>query len=380
MWKNSWSYLTRMIFIDGTFLKSSMKGVLLVAMGMNGANHQVPLGIHYCKIENSTNWGIFISFLLKVYTDWADPNLPLIIYSDRLNGLDEIIEERLPHAVHKFCMFHISQNLKKYKPSKEVSNLVYQTSKSATEEDFEKNSDLLKIMHPKIYEYLMAIPLEKWILCYSKYPNMFYISTSPIESFNKVIVEERKKPLVDLLMGIRKMCSISLLNQKKELLMQNNNEHDVKLFKSIFDEQEVENLKRKYTTYFSTLNSKQKELSVIYHVEEFDSYYVVKYNQKTKIVTYDLKEGQIYYLCTCNYTKFMLITCRHIYAVIRSISATTDHLNNKVFSLYNWYKIISNSYTYAERPISDNSKSMYNGPDKKKKKGRPRIKRIKTVS
>lgn len=70
--------------------------------------------------------------------------------------------------------------------------------------EFNQKATKLKEMNEKVYNYMMDVPLENWILCFCQYPNMLYITTSPIESFNRIIIEERKKPLVDLLIGIRK--------------------------------------------------------------------------------------------------------------------------------------------------------------------------------
>lgn len=90
-------------------------------------------------------------------------------------------------------------------------------------EEFEINSTEL------IYKISMFtnISFGQRVLCYSIYPNMLYISTSPIESFNRILVQERKKPLVDLLMGIRKVCSATILKQKMELLSLENGNTDI---------------------------------------------------------------------------------------------------------------------------------------------------------
>lgn len=98
----------------------------------------------------------------------------------------------------------------------------YKTRKSNTKYQFLTNSLELKNFDEKVYNYLMENNLEYWVLCYSEYPCMLY-TTSPIESFNGVILKERKNSLVDMLIGIRSICSQLLLKQKKKLHMQFNN-------------------------------------------------------------------------------------------------------------------------------------------------------------
>lgn len=273
VWRENWKHIPCILFIDATFLENNIKGALLVVMGMNGNKKQTPLGIHYCQTESANSWRNFLENLLSVNSDWLDTNQPLTIFSDRLVGFDTVISEILPNCEHKMCLFHINQNIKqKYKIKKELSNLIYNTDKSLTVEQFLSNSTALKNSNEDVYNYLMQIPLENWVLCYSNYPNMLYITTSPVESFNKVILKERKKSLVDLLMGIRKICSVSILNQKKKLLKQYSNERNVLLFDIVFNDESVEILKVMFTGYFNNIVDRQLELSTIYLVEQYDSF------------------------------------------------------------------------------------------------------------
>lgn len=381
VWKKNWNHIPRILFIDGTFLKNNVKGVLLIVMGMSGSKHQVPLALHYCKNESAENWRNFFVNIIKVFTDWLDTEKPLVIFSDRLIGLDSVLKELLPHSEHKYCMFHIVQNLKqKFKCTKDVTDAVYDISKSFTEMEFNQKATKLKEMNEKVYNYMMDVPLENWILCFCQYPNMLYITTSPIESFNRIIIEERKKPLVDLLIGIRKICSVSILTQKEELLKISKKESNPMLFEYIFNSSMVESIKKMYTPYFTIVNDKQKELSTIYQVEELDSYYTVTYNNKTRIVKYYVNEEKIYFICSCDFTKFSMIICRHIYSVMRLKPIDTSHLNNKIFTLYEWYQLLSFTYAYIERPQIDENYKVFKKPEKKSKRGRPKINRYKTTN
>lgn len=381
VWKEHWNYIPRILFIDGTFLKNNIQGVLLVIMGINGNKKQTPLAIHYCQNESSENWRIFFTNAISVYSDWINDELPLVIFSDRLVGLDAVITNLFPHAVHKMCLFHISQNIKqKFKCKKEISKLVYKTGKSFTKEQFESNSLKLKNANEDVYNYLMSIPLKSWVLCYSEFPCMLYTTTSPIESFNRVILKERKSCLIDLLIGIRNVCSQALLKQKRKLLVQYCGETNVLMFNSIFNETNVENLKTIYTPYFCKTVEKQVELSYIYTVEQYDSFFLVNYKETKKEVKYSIIENKIYFECNCNYTKYASITCRHIFAVLRHISMDGSHLNNNIFTLYSIYKICSETYAYVERPILDKEKHLFDKAPTKSKKGAPKINRYKTTN
>lgn len=379
VWRENWKYIPRILFIDATFLKNNIKGTLLVVMGMNGNRKQTPIAINYCQSESADSWRKFLEQLMLVYSDWVDSSLPLTIFSDRLTGLDAVIADLLPHSDHKFCLFHINQNIKQ-KFKRKLSNIIYETGKSLTHDQFLSNFLEIKKINEEVYNYLLGIKKENWVLCYSEYPNMLYITTSPIESFNKVILKERKKTLVDLIMGIRKICSKSILNQKKKLLKQYNNESNVLLFNMIFDEISIESLRMMYTNYYNKIVDKQLELSTIYTVEQFDSYFTVKYKEKTYIVKPYIKENKIFFNCNCNFTKYSMICCGHVYAIIRHFPMDVSHLVNVAFTLYNIYKICLQTYEYIERPYDEKKQSSFDKPPTKSKGGHPKLNRYKTIS
>lgn len=129
--------------------------------------------------------------------------------------------------------------------------MIYITGKSLTVEHFNAHSLELKKENEEVYNYLMSIHLHKWVLCFSDFTCMLYITTSPIESFNKVILQERKKSLVDLLIGIRKVCSLAILKMKRKLLMTFCNESNVFIFYSVFNDDNVEKLIILFTSYFN---------------------------------------------------------------------------------------------------------------------------------
>lgn len=105
---------------------------------------------------------------------------------------------------------------------------------------------------------MMEISLEKRILCYSEYPNLLYAATSPIESFNVVIIYVRKKPLIGILIGIRSICSTAIPTQKKEILASNDIVSNSMMFNYDLSESIIESLKSVYTPYFTSVNDKQK--------------------------------------------------------------------------------------------------------------------------
>lgn len=65
---------------------------------------------------------------------------------------------------------------------------IVKTAKSFSKELLYSNSLKLENANEDVYNYLMGIPLNRLVLCES---SMLYISTTPVESFNKVILKEK---------------------------------------------------------------------------------------------------------------------------------------------------------------------------------------------
>lgn len=81
-------------------------------MGINGNKKQTSLAIYYCQNKSTEKWRIFFTNAITVYTDWINNELPLVIFSDKLVGLDEEVTNLFLHAVHKMCLFHICHSIK----------------------------------------------------------------------------------------------------------------------------------------------------------------------------------------------------------------------------------------------------------------------------
>nr|CCA26727.1 PREDICTED: hypothetical protein [Albugo laibachii Nc14] len=58
-------YSERGISLDGTFMKTSVGGVLLVACFRNGNNEIQIIGVGLVSVENEDNWTWFLKFLLS---------------------------------------------------------------------------------------------------------------------------------------------------------------------------------------------------------------------------------------------------------------------------------------------------------------------------
>lgn len=75
-------YSERGISVDGTFMKTSICGILLVACFRNGNNEIQIIGVGLVSVENENNWTWFLKFLLSHLQ-----TAPAFVVSDRDKGL-----------------------------------------------------------------------------------------------------------------------------------------------------------------------------------------------------------------------------------------------------------------------------------------------------
>uniref|UniRef100_A0A0D3DC60 MULE transposase domain-containing protein n=1 Tax=Brassica oleracea var. oleracea TaxID=109376 RepID=A0A0D3DC60_BRAOL len=87
--------MRRVIVVDGTFLKSKFKGVLLVATAIDGNSNLYPIAFGIVDSENEQSWEWFMRQLKVVVAD--DNGLAFI--SDRQVSIAKALEKVYPLAV-----------------------------------------------------------------------------------------------------------------------------------------------------------------------------------------------------------------------------------------------------------------------------------------
>ncbi|XP_023754692.2 uncharacterized protein LOC111903142 [Lactuca sativa] len=153
--KQCWiEWCRRVIGLDGCFLKGVCKGELLCAIGRDANDKIYPIAWAMVNVENKQNWKWFLELLID------DLHLNLgngfSLMSDEHKGLIEAVKELLPYVEHRQCARHICQNLQK----------------------------------------------------------RFTVENGFSESFNAVIVDARKKPIITMLEEIRLYMMDRIYNMK----------------------------------------------------------------------------------------------------------------------------------------------------------------------
>ncbi|XP_013751169.2 uncharacterized protein LOC106453468 [Brassica napus] len=176
--------IRKVIGVDGTFLKSKYKGVLLVATALYGNSSLYPTAFGVVDSENDLAWNWFMRQLNAVIAD--DHSLAFV--SDRNSSIAKAIARVYPQAHHGICIHHLLNNVITYFSGKGVAGLVAKASKAYQAADFHAD-------------------VRKWARC--QFPGYRYDirTTNPAESINADLRMPREFPVIPLLDSIREMMT-----------------------------------------------------------------------------------------------------------------------------------------------------------------------------
>ena len=91
--------MRKVIGIDGTFLKGSYKGVLLVATAQDDNSKCYPIAWGIVDFENGDSWTWFLTRIKEVIGDIDE----LMFISDRAKSIKNVIATIFNNAQHGAC-------------------------------------------------------------------------------------------------------------------------------------------------------------------------------------------------------------------------------------------------------------------------------------
>ncbi|GKD67143.1 hypothetical protein Tco_1309251, partial [Tanacetum coccineum] len=140
--KDGWTAGCRKVIgLDGCFLKGTINGELLTAMGRDANNQMFPIAWAVVTVENKDNW---LWFLVSLGDDLnLNRGATVTIISDGHKGLKEAVREWLPLAEHRQCARHIYANLKKSWPGLHFKSLFWGAASATLKHVFDEKMKLL---------------------------------------------------------------------------------------------------------------------------------------------------------------------------------------------------------------------------------------------
>ncbi|XP_062099983.1 uncharacterized protein LOC133805848 [Humulus lupulus] len=191
--------------VDGTWLKTKYKGVMLIATAQDGNFHQYPIAWAVVDSENDASWSWFLTKLQELIPDDND----LVFISDRnqsiINGVSNIYRK----SQHGHCRWHLSQNIKARVRVKGVIKVFEETTNAYKVSDFNKLYDELKNRYPVAVKYLeeLILTLSKWARTHFTGCRYNIMTTNGAESINAALREPREYPIIALLEAMQAKVS-----------------------------------------------------------------------------------------------------------------------------------------------------------------------------
>lgn len=144
-----YQYSSHMIFLDGTFLTSKYRGILLLASTFDSNNNSFIVASAIVPSENEEDWTWFLRNLSNFFGD-AKNYLNFTFMSDREKGIISSVEEIFPNSAHLFCFKHIERNILSRFPGmdSQFKALIWQASNALTEAKFNQIIDLIGQHNP----------------------------------------------------------------------------------------------------------------------------------------------------------------------------------------------------------------------------------------
>ena len=272
-----------MVFIDGTFCTNKMKTTIIGAVTVTADRIIIPLAVALV-VGNETieNYTYFLNQQLKFLSDSEF----IIFMADQHPSIQSSLSTVYPKSRYIPCAWHVAKHL--HCPSV----LLF---------------DLLKIDHPSLFNirwkefeknYPQSSKKVSSIISSMSYTGqnntkLGYISDSPIESFNRAILELRDKEPLIILDGILRwsirQCSLQLSKLNENLYCK--------------------------TAYKKIQSRKEDSKLLPVKYQKDGTYVVIEIYQESTEISYLVRENDNHLFCDCNGYDRDGIPCRHEYAV-----------------------------------------------------------------
>ncbi|KAF6142756.1 hypothetical protein GIB67_018467 [Kingdonia uniflora] len=159
--QKTYKLLRPVVVIDRTFLKGRYRGTLLTAIAIDPSNHIFPLAFSITDSETTKCWAYF----LKIFrSNFHGYDTRFVVISDRNLRIINVVPKVFPFAIHTFCAFHISNNIKT--TLKSMRTAFRMATEAQTSNDFDKHINVIHNTDPVGLQYILGIPKETWFNLY----------------------------------------------------------------------------------------------------------------------------------------------------------------------------------------------------------------------
>ncbi|KAF6143707.1 hypothetical protein GIB67_021717 [Kingdonia uniflora] len=172
--KKTYKQLRPVVVIDGTFLKGRYHGTLLAVIAIDPSNHIFSLVFSITYSKTTKSW----TYFLKMFgSNFHGYDTRFVVISDRNPKIINDVLKVFPFAIHTFCAFHISNNIK---TTLESTRIAFRIAAEALTIDFDKHMNVIRNTDPMVLQYILGFPKETWSNLYilmSRYVVTLYCPT-----------------------------------------------------------------------------------------------------------------------------------------------------------------------------------------------------------
>ncbi|KAL3731106.1 hypothetical protein ACJRO7_028043, partial [Eucalyptus globulus] len=232
----------RVIGLDGCFLKTGLKGMLLCAIGQDGNNQMFPIAWAVVEVESEASWTWFLTRLFIDLNVGTGEGWTFISDKQKYNhccdiflfhwlilvaginecsfvGLMNAVSWLSPQAEHRNCARHIYANWKKQHKGDALKNLLWRASRCTFEADFDLVMADLKMECPKGYEDFMRQDPKHFCRAFIRTcTKCDAVENNLNETFNGYICIPRAKPILEMLEEIRAML-MERMTERSQLMV-----------------------------------------------------------------------------------------------------------------------------------------------------------------
>ncbi|XP_019241251.1 PREDICTED: protein FAR1-RELATED SEQUENCE 5-like [Nicotiana attenuata] len=198
---SGWKYCRPVVVVDGTFLKSAYRGIMLTTRTMDASGTILPLAYAIVDSENNASWKLFFELFKHSYG--KRPNMCVV--SDRNECILKATSIVYPGLPHYSCMWHIWTNIRaKFKKGHlKLNELYFATARSYTLDEFNERMSKIEDIDPRVKAYLYDIGYHRWSRVHATVNRTWTMTSNIAESLNAVIKYARELPIVELLEYMR---------------------------------------------------------------------------------------------------------------------------------------------------------------------------------
>ncbi|KAK8559883.1 hypothetical protein V6N13_016616 [Hibiscus sabdariffa] len=205
-----------LICLDGCFLKGHYQGWLLAAVGIDANDCIYPLAYAVVECENRESWSWFLQLL---ETDLELTNsFHYTFMSYKQNGLVESILDIFPNGEHRTCVRHLYSNFKS-KPENQgraLKDCLWKAARATYMKEWTDAMNEMKVMSEPSFNWLQPKDPRQWLKShFSSRCKSDILLNNLSESFNKMILESRDKPILTMMEMIRSKL-VTRIAAKKE--------------------------------------------------------------------------------------------------------------------------------------------------------------------